>query len=254
MLKLIGQATFDLRQILRTLVENATRLCDASHGFVFLPDGEVYRLAAAQGASPQFEAHIAAIAVRPERGFLIGRVVLERAAVQILDALADPDYRQAESQRLGGYRTMAGVPMLSGSEVVGVVVVWRLQVRAFTDRQIELLTTFANQAAIAVKNARLFNETNDALERQTATAEILKVISGSPTDTQPVFETIAHNSARLCGGMFANVVLFDGTLMSLAASSHTDPEFVKLLSSRYPMAPDASLISGRGGARCRRTK
>ena len=94
----------------------------------------------ARGASPEFEAHIAHIPVRPERGFLIGRAVTEKRPVQILDALADPDYRDAESQRLGGYRTMLGVPMLSGGAVVGVIVVWRQEVRAFADKQVELLT------------------------------------------------------------------------------------------------------------------
>ena len=181
-LKVISQSTFDLRSVFATLLESATRLCDATHGFVFRPDGDVYRLAAAHGASPEFEAHIARIPVRPERGYLIGRVVQKRQAVQIVDALADPDYRQAESQRLGGYRSMLGVPMLSGSNVVGVIVVWRLEVRAFTDKQIDLLRTFADQAVIAIENVRLFNETKEALDQQTATAEVLQVISNSVAD------------------------------------------------------------------------
>ncbi len=158
-LKAIGRSAFDAEPVLKTLVESATRLCGASQGFVLRPDGDVFRLATAHGASPEFEAHIRRIPIRPERGYMIGRAVLERKPVQILDALADPDYANAESQRLGGYRTMLAVPMLGGDDVVGVIVVWRQEVRTFTARHIELLTTFADQAAIAIQNARLFKET-----------------------------------------------------------------------------------------------
>ncbi|MGE5129265.1 MAG: GAF domain-containing protein, partial [Sphingomonadaceae bacterium] len=217
-LKAISQSTFDLQRVLTTLVENATRLCEASHGFVFLPDGATYRLAVAHGASPEFEAHIARIPVRPERGYLIGRVVIERRPVQIIDALADPDYREAESQRLGGYRTMMGVPMLKGGEVVGVIVVWRQEVRAFSDKQIELLTTFADQAVIAIENVRLFNETKEALEQQTATAEILRVISSTPTDVQPVFDAIVASALRIFSGMRVGILLDEGDQLRVVAA------------------------------------
>jgi GAF domain-containing protein len=217
-LRAISQSTFDLQRVLTTLVENATRLCEASHGFVFLPDGATYRLAVAHGASPEFEAHIARIPVRPERGYLIGRVVIERRPVQIVDALADPDYREAESQRLGGYRTMVGVPMLKGGEVVGVIVVWRQEVRAFGDKQIELLTTFADQAVIAIENVRLFNETKEALEQQTATAEILRVISSTPTDVQPVFDAIVASALRIFSGMRVGILLDEGDQLRVVAA------------------------------------
>ncbi|HSD89909.1 MAG TPA: GAF domain-containing protein, partial [Kofleriaceae bacterium] len=217
-LKVISQSAFDLRRVLKTLVETATRLCDASQGFVFRPEGDVYRLAVAHGASAEFEAHIARIAIDPERGYLIGRVVRERQPVQILDATDDPDYRDAESQRLGGYRTMLGVPMLNGEEIVGVIVVWRTEVRAFSGKQIDLLTTFADQAAIAIENARLFNETKEALEQQTAVAEILRVISSSPTDVQPVLEAIAERAAKLCDAAAASMYLLDGNALRHLAS------------------------------------
>jgi len=244
-LKTISQTTFDLRRVLSTLIENATRLCEASHGFVFRPDGAVYRLAVAHGASPEFEAHIAHIPVRPERGYLIGRVVTERQPVQILDAHADPDYRQAESQRLGGYRTMLGVPMLKGNEVVGVIVVWRQEVRAFTDKQTELLTTFADQAAIAIENVRLFNETREALEQQTATAEVLQVISSSPTDVQPVFDAIAERAKVLCNAHIGAVSRFDGTLVHLVAFHGASAEAEQAIRSRYPMVPGSGTANAR---------
>ena len=249
-LKAMSQNTFDLDRLLRTLIEHATQLCEATHGFVFRPQGDVYRLAAAHGASPDFEAHIARIPVRPERGYLIGRVVLERRPVQIEDALADPDYRDAESQRLGGYRTMLGVPMLSGDAVVGVIVVWRQEVRAFTTPQVRLLATFADQAAIAIRNVRLFNETREALERQTATAEILKVIASSPDDVQPVFDAIAENARRLLGGLYASVVrrvddtlhLVARTAMSAAASAALEKVFPEPITGRG--ATGKAILSG----------
>jgi GAF domain-containing protein/CheY-like chemotaxis protein/tetratricopeptide (TPR) repeat protein len=217
-LRAISQTTFDLQSVLTTLVENATRLCDASHGFIFRPDGEVYRLAVSHGASPEFAAHIGHIPVRPDRGYLVGRVIAERRAIQILDALADPDYQRAESQRLGGYRTMLGVPMLRNDETVGVLVIWRQEVRTFTDRQVALVTTFADQAAIAIENVRLFNETQEALERQTATADVLRVISESPTDVQPVLEAVAKRAGTLCRADGSRVWLVkDGALRSMTS-------------------------------------
>ena len=184
-LKAISRSTFELEPVLQTLVENATRLSEASSGFIFRPEGAVYKLAVSHGASPEFAAHIAKIPVRPERGYLVGHVVQERRTVHVEDALADPDYSQAESQRLGGYRTMLGVPMMRADDLVGVLVVWRPEVRPFTERQIALVTTFADQAAIAIENVRLFNETREALEQQTATAEVLKTISRSTFELEP---------------------------------------------------------------------
>ncbi len=154
MLKVISRAAFDLQTVLETLIENATRSCGAEQGFIFLPDGGAYKLAVSYCATPEFVEHIAKIQIRPERGYLIGRVLLNRQPVHILDALAEPDYQQAESQRLGGYRTMLGVPMLRGGAPIGVIVIWRNEVSAFTPRQIELAMTFADQAAIALENVR----------------------------------------------------------------------------------------------------
>ncbi|HVO06684.1 MAG TPA: GAF domain-containing protein [Burkholderiaceae bacterium] len=258
-LKVISQSTFDLQRVLGTLIENATRLCDASHGFIFRPDGDVYRLAAACGASREFEAHIAHIPVRPERGYLIGRVVLEKQPIQILDALADPDYRQAESQRLGGYRTMLGVPMLTGDQVVGVIVVWRQEVRAFTDKQTELLTTFADQAAIAIENVRLFNETRnalhaveershelaEALDYQTAISEVLRVISESPTDVQPVFRAILTCASRLLKSPMAAVFRHERGVVTIEATHGWTPESIDDAKRFYPGPPDPRMMSGR---------
>jgi signal transduction histidine kinase/CheY-like chemotaxis protein/putative methionine-R-sulfoxide reductase with GAF domain len=172
-------------------------------------------------------------------------VVLDRRAVQVIDAQADPDYRDAESQRLGGYRTMLGVPMLGSGAVVGVIVVWRQVVRRFTDRQVELLSTFADQAAIAIGKIRLFDETRAALERQTATAEILKVISDSPASVQPVFDAIADRAIALCSASVGAVARFDGELVHLTAFRGVSAQAETAMRASFPRRPDRGSIMSR---------
>ena len=142
---------------------------------------------------------------------------------------------------------MLGVPLLRGDAVIGVITLTRNVVRPFTDKQIELVTTFADQAVIAIENVRLFDEVQartreltEALEQQTATSAILRVISTSPTDVQPVFETIVRNAVALCGSLFANVFRFDGELLHLVASHNVGPDYVELLRAKYPMRPNSS--------------
>jgi GAF domain-containing protein/HAMP domain-containing protein/anti-sigma regulatory factor (Ser/Thr protein kinase) len=198
-LKAISRSTFDLNAVLEVLIENATRLAGANQGFVFRFDGEFARMAFSYNARPAYTALIEANPISPGRGSLVGRTLLERRPVHIPDVLADQEFTWSEAQRLGGFRSMLGVPMLREGSIIGVIAVWSDAVRPFTERQIRLVSTFADQAVIAIENVRLFNQTREALERQTATAEILKVISSSPTDTQPVFDAIVHSVARLFG-------------------------------------------------------
>src|SRR5262245_41631036 len=195
-LKVISRSTFDLQPVLETLVENATRLCGADRGFIYRPDGELLRMAVDWGASPELRAFYEQNPVPISRGSSLGRTFLERRTVHIEDCLADPEYQWAESQRLAGYRTLLGVPLLREGVPLGIIGMWREEVRPFTDKQIELVTTFADQAVIAIENVRLFNELKEALEQQTATSEILGVIASSPTDIQPVLDAVAANAAR----------------------------------------------------------
>src|SRR5262249_34946359 len=147
------------------------------------------------------------------RGTITGRALLEGKPVQIADVLADPEYNFTEAQKVAGFRTALAVPLLRENETIGVMVLTRCQVRPFTDKQIQMVTTFADQAVIAIENARLLNELRQSLEQQTATADVLRVISSSPGELESVFQTILQNGARLCEAKFGNLYFYqDGAL------------------------------------------
>ncbi|HEU0210079.1 MAG TPA: GAF domain-containing protein, partial [Candidatus Udaeobacter sp.] len=223
-LKVISRSTFDLQPVLQTLVENAARLCRADTGFIMKVDGDVHRWAADFGASEEWRQHVEKNPIPRGRASLTGRVEMERRPIHVLDVLADPDYQLSEHQRIGGYRTILGVPMLREGVLVGVFFLSRGHVEGFTDKQIDLVTTFADQAVIAIENVRLFNELEqrnrdltEALEQQTATSEILRVIASSPTDIQPVLDTVAENAARLCDAKDAVIFRLDGDVLQQVA-------------------------------------
>src|SRR5262249_12244497 len=152
------------------------------------------------------------------------RAILTRSIVHIPDVREDPEYELQALARANDFGCVLSVPMLRDGQPVGAITVGREAGRSFSDEQIELLKTFASQALIAIENVRLFNETKEALEQQTATSEILRVISSSPTDVQPVFDAIAANAARLCDAVNGLVIRFDGELLHLAAQYNVDPE------------------------------
>jgi signal transduction histidine kinase/DNA-binding response OmpR family regulator len=245
-LKVISRSTFDLQTVLDTLVESAARLCDAEQAAICQRDGEVYRFVANFGFSSEFEDYCKRNTFLLGRGTITGRAALEGRVVHVPDVLADPEYTFLEGQKLGGYRTDLGVPLMREGIPVGVFSLTRPVVKPFTEKQIELATTFADQAVIAIENTRLLNELRESLAQQTATAEILRIISSSPTDVQPVFDTIVRNFVSLCGSIFGAIYTFDGELVHFAGAHGFSPEQLNGLRAKYPVrVNDHSVASAR---------
>src|SRR5262252_55451 len=215
-LKVISRSTFDLQTVLDTLVESAARLCEAERASIWRPSGDVYRVAATFALSAEHEQTLRRLAIRPGRDTITGRTLLEGKTVHIRDVLADPEY-DSPVLRIGANRTVLGVPLLREGVPIGVLVVTRSTVRPFTEKQIELVETFADQAVIAIENVRLFEaeqqrtrELSEALERQTATSEVLQAISSSPGELEPVFNSMLENATRICEAKFGSMYLYDG--------------------------------------------
>ena len=220
-LKVISRSTFDLPKVLNTLVESAARLCEADKARILRPTGKEasYYVAALYGSTtPEYDEHVRTLTFLPGRGTVVGRVLLEGKSVQIPDVLADPEYTLRETAKLGDYRTVLVVPLLREESPIGLLVLQRATVRLFTDKQIELATAFADQAVIAIENTRLLSELRESLRQQTATAEVLKVISRSTFDLQIVLNTLVELAARLCEAENANIWQPKGTVYRLAAS------------------------------------
>ena len=248
MLKVISRSTFDLQTVLDTLVESAARLCDADHAWLFRRDGDSYRWSASYGHSRNEHARIKDYFlihnILPTRTSLVGRTALAGKPTHIVDVLADPEYKMAEAQKLGNYRTAFGVPLLREGETIGVIGLLRSEVRPFTDKQIELAITFADQAVIAIENARLLNElrqrTDDlteSLEQQTATSEVLKVISSSPGDLQPVFNAMLENAVRICDAKFGVLHRCDNERINTVALFGAPPALAAYIEAQSPRVP-----------------
>ena len=229
-LKVISRSTFDLQTVLQTLVESAARLCEADKATITRQKGEVFYRAEAYGFSAEFLDYVRSFPIVPERGSAHGRVLLEGKVVHIADVLADPEYTFVEAQRLGDFRTVLGVPMLREGIPIGAMALTRSEVRPFTDKQIELVSTFADQAVIAIENVRLFEaeqqrtrELTESLDQQTATSEVLQVISSSPDDLQPVFASMLEKAVRICDAKFGTLYLHEAGGLRLMAA-HDVPQ------------------------------
>ena len=227
-LKVISRSTFDLQAVLDTLVQSATRLCEADTVLIGRPKGETFYYEASYGY-PREYAELVAQPVGIDRGSCAGRALLERKIVHVVDALADPEYTfPATLAGVAGSRTLLGVPLLREGSPIGAMTLGRKSVRPFTDKQVELAETFADQAVIAIENVRLFEaeqqrtrELSESLEQQTATSEVLSVISSSPGDLQPVFETMLEKAVRICDAKFGNIYRRNGSTFDLVATLNT---------------------------------
>jgi GAF domain-containing protein/nitrogen-specific signal transduction histidine kinase len=243
-LKVISRSGAEVKTVLDMLVQTAARLCAADMAFLNRRDGELYRAASAAGCPPEFQTFLEAHPMVAGRGSITGRVALEGRVIHVADVAADPDYTLTPAVELAKQRTALGVPLLRDGESIGVLVVARCRVEPFTERQVELVRTFADQAVIAIENARLLTELREALGQQTATADVLKVISRSAFDLQPVFESVAESAVTLCGADRAFIYRFDGELLRVVADFNASPELRKFIDNN-PLRPGRYSASGR---------
>src|SRR5262249_54909076 len=240
-LKVISRSTFDLQTVLNTLVESAARLCEAEKAFIYRFDGELLRMAATYNISKPHKDFVERNPIRPGRHTVAARAALERRTVHIEDVHADPEYTYG-ARDFAPHGSLLGVPMLRGDELLGVIVLMMGEVQPFTEKQIELVETFADQAVIAIENVRLFDEVqartrelSESLEQQTATSEILSVISNSLSDTQPVFDAIVQGARKLFPRAAIMVALPDGEKLKSAAVGASDPADAEAIRRRFPI-------------------
>src|SRR5262249_27430970 len=243
-LRVISQSPTDTQPVFDAIVGNAARLCNAVFTVVFRFDGEMLHIAALSDLSAdEVEAYHRMWPAPPRRDTLMGRTLLDGRPLHVEDAMADPDYGAVGRgvPRVVPYRTVLAVPMLRDGVPIGVIGCGRREVQPFTSTEIALLQTFADQAVIAIENVRLFTEIQEknralteTLEQQTATGEILGVISSSPTNTQPVFDAIAESATRLLHGWSTVVLRLEGALLHMAASYGGPPGSADALRAMFP--------------------
>src|SRR4030095_9964136 len=245
-LRVMSRSQTDVQPVFDTIVQSAVRLCAGLFGALFQFDGELLHMVAHHNYTPEaLEAAHGVYPARPSRDHGSVRAIVERAVVHIPDVELDPEHQHRELRRAIGQRSGLFVPMLREGDPIGVIMVARPEPGPFSNNEIELLKTFADQAVIAIENVRLFNETKEALERQTATANILRVISSSPTNVQPTFEAIAESATRLCGAVNGLVFRFDGELIHVAAHHSIGGAELNAILSAFPLPPGRGSVAGR---------
>ena len=252
-LKAISRSAFDLEAVLNTLVESAARVCEAERGLILRPTGKnaSYYAAASYGHTTEFIEQQRMLTFEPGRGGASGRVLLERRSVQITDVLADPEYTFREAAKLGNFRTILGVPLLREGIPIGIFLLHRTAVRPFTEKQIKLVETFADQAVIAIENTRLFEaeqersrELTESLEQQTATSEVLQIISSSPGDLEPVFAAMLEKAFHICEAKFGAVYRCEAGTFRFVAN-HNAPPALAEQARRSAFRPSAKHYFGR---------
>jgi GAF domain-containing protein len=242
-LRVISRSSVGLDSVLDTLVQTVARLCRADQVYMFHLRHDLWHLIADYGLSAETREFFETHPFTPGRGSTSGRAALERRAVLIPDVLQDPEYTLSEGQEIAGYRTTLSIPLLREDTLIGVYSIARTRVEPFTDKEIELATSFASQAVIAIENTRLLNELrqrtgdlSEALDQQTATSEVLKVISSSPGQLGPVFESMLANATRICEAAFGSMLLVEGDALRRVALHNAPPLFVEF-NAKNPLIP-----------------
>ena len=243
-LNVISRSPNELRRVLDTILQTAGRLCEADYACFFkLQDGK-YHVAAANNAEAAYVKFLLEHPITPDRTSCIGRAAVERRTVHLPDCLADPEYKLHEYQRVGNHRSLLGVPLLRDGVPIAVIGLLRTVVKPFTSKQIELVTTFADQALIAIENVRLFEaeqartrELSESLEQQTATSEVLQVISSSPGELEPVFNAMLANATHICEAKFGTIFQFDGERFRCMAEVGSPPVFAEFLKQQGSFQP-----------------
>src|SRR5262249_15484806 len=233
-LKVIASSSGELQPVFEAMLANATRLCEASYGAIWLRDGDAFRNAALHGPLPPdyLEQLRSGTIATADRETTMGRVTQTRQSLQIADMREDRAYLARHplavaAVDVAGIRTLVTVPMVKDDNLVGVISIYRQEVRPFTEKQIELLTNFASQAVIAIENTRLLNELRDSLQRQTATADVLRVMSNSPGQLVPVFNAMLENATRICEAAFGAMLLVEGDAFRRVAIHNAPPRFAE---------------------------
>jgi GAF domain-containing protein len=248
-LQVINSSPGDLAPVFDAILEKAMRLCRADQGDVFYRfDDGAYRMGGASGVPDAYREIEANVVIIPGRDTLVGRVAMQAAPVQIVDVQADPEYLPKEDARIGNVQTMLGVPLLRDGVPVGVFGLGRRRVEAFSDREIALVTGFAAQAVIAMENARLITETREALDQQTATAEVLQVINASPGHLTPVFDAMLDKAMRLCNAAFGYMMTYDGEQFTEVAHRGLPSRFADYLPRMHQPGPHGMYARIRAGA------
>jgi two-component system NtrC family sensor kinase len=249
-LGVINASRGDLQPVFEAMVEKARRLCEADAGHLALPVGDDYRSVAVAAMSREMEVLIGSVSYAPGRGTAIGRALAERRPVQISDIGTDNEHVARQAAYKGFIRTILGVPLLREGEAIGAFGLSRRRIEPFSERQIELVRTFADQAVIAIENARLLVELRQSLEQQTATADVLRVISSSPGDLEPVFRAMLANAVRICEANFGTLFVVEGDGYRTAAGHNMPPAFLE----QRQLTPMVSMTGETALARVARTK
>jgi len=251
-LKIISRSTFDLQAVLNTLVESATQLCRSDRAAIRLARDSLYCHVASHGFSPDHKARMEGEPVKADRNSIVGRVVLEAKSVHVIDAQIDPNPELVNRSRSGNTRTILGVPLQREGTSIGVLLLQRTVVQPFTEKEIALAETFADQAVIAIENVRLFEaeqqhsrELSETLEQQTATSQVLQIIASSKGDLQPVFDAMLKSATSICGAQFGNLWLCAGDAVRIGATYGAPLAYERYLREEPVFVPEPKSIMAR---------